>query len=412
MTTALGAPLPDGWSLEAIGESCQPPQYGHTASAERSAVGPKFLRITDIQEAGVNWNLVPHCKCDAGTADKLALRSGDLLVARIGATTGKTFLVRECPAGVFASYLIRLRARSVDPEFLYYFTKSALYWSQVDAHKGDKLKGGISGSVLKSLVHPKPPAPEQRWIARVLRTIELRISTEHKRLDALRALKAATMAKVFREGLPGEPRQVASLGTIPTSWKFEPVRRLVAFPSGLVDPRVEPFASMMHVGPDSIESGTSRMLPCSTAREVGLISGKYLFEPGDVLFSKIRPNLKKVTRARVHGLCSADMYPLRSRGSDPDFLSAALLSDVCTSQIVAQQARTGIPKVNREQLGEVLVPVPENLDDQREIGRVFARLSAAYEAATIRAECLGALFASTLASLMTGELRLRQDSNA
>jgi Type I restriction modification DNA specificity domain len=52
-----------GWIEGCVGEFCEPPQYGYTASATVEPVGPRLLRITDIQNGRVNWEAVPFCQC-------------------------------------------------------------------------------------------------------------------------------------------------------------------------------------------------------------------------------------------------------------------------------------------------------------------------------------------------------------
>lgn len=101
--------LRDGWKVMQVGEFCEPSQYGYTESATDQKVGPRFLRITDIQNGKVDWSKVPFCRCPEPT--KYLLRANDLVFARTGATTGKSFVIRDCPEAVFASYLIRLRVR-------------------------------------------------------------------------------------------------------------------------------------------------------------------------------------------------------------------------------------------------------------------------------------------------------------
>ena len=96
-----------GWQTRQLGEIAESVDYGVTASAVRQAVGPKFLRITDIQNGSVRWEAVPWCKCDARSASQARLKTGDIVFARTGATTGKSFLIKDCPTdAVFASYLI------------------------------------------------------------------------------------------------------------------------------------------------------------------------------------------------------------------------------------------------------------------------------------------------------------------
>ena len=100
----VSSELPDGWQLRRLGELVERPQYGLTASATGEPKGPRFLRITDIQESGVAWRTVPYCECDADSVERLRLRPGDVVIARIGATTGKAYLIRDKVDAVFASY--------------------------------------------------------------------------------------------------------------------------------------------------------------------------------------------------------------------------------------------------------------------------------------------------------------------
>jgi type I restriction enzyme S subunit len=115
--------------------------YGYTEKTNFEEIGPKFLRITDIQNIGVDWDLFPYCKCNEIDFKKYKLETGDIVFARTGATTGKSYLLKEPPNAVFASYLIRLQLKNKEnfiPEFISYFFMTNLYW--------DKIKSGISGS--------------------------------------------------------------------------------------------------------------------------------------------------------------------------------------------------------------------------------------------------------------------------
>src|SRR3990170_2751929 len=231
--------LPADWAVHSIAESCHKPEYGYTASATREAVGPKFLRITDIQEHGVNWQTVPYCRYEEN-GGKHQLRPGDILFARIGATTGKIFLVRDCPDAIYASYLIRVRAYTVDPAFLYYFCSSDMYWHQINAHKSDKLKGGISGSLLGQIRHCSPPLDEQRAMAAVLSKILVAVEVQEKIVATLKELKAATMAKLFREGLRGEPLKQSEIGEIPEHWNVTQLGKMAQIGNGSTPKRDNP----------------------------------------------------------------------------------------------------------------------------------------------------------------------------
>jgi type I restriction enzyme S subunit len=110
-------------------------------------------------------------------------------------------------------------------------------------------------------------------------------------------------------------------------WRRVRLLDVATLPSGQVDPREAPYSSWPLLAPNHVESGTGRWFQVETAAQQRAISGKYLFEAGDVVYSKIRPYLQKAVLADRPGLCSADMYPLRpSPALDGRFLLDVLLS--------------------------------------------------------------------------------------
>jgi type I restriction enzyme S subunit len=179
------------WATQSLGDIADS-QYGYTESACEDPVGPKFLRITDINDEGyVSWPSVPYCPIGDDDFEKYRLVDGDILVARIGATTGKTTIVKDAPESVFASYLIRLQLAAecgVKPEYAFYFTQSPAYWSQVIAVRGGKLKGGISASVLKQLQLPVPSLDKQTEIDSFLSAVDSKIVAEEDHRRALEEL--------------------------------------------------------------------------------------------------------------------------------------------------------------------------------------------------------------------------------
>src|SRR5207244_3836759 len=95
-----------------------------------------------------------------------------------------------------------------------------------------------------------------------------------------------------------------------------------------VDPMIPKYGALPHVSGEDIESGSCRLYPLRSASEDGMTSGKYLFAAGDVLYSKIRPYLRKVAVVDFEGVCSADIYPISVHSDfvDPHFLGWLLLS--------------------------------------------------------------------------------------
>jgi type I restriction enzyme S subunit len=134
-----------------------------------------------------------------------------------------------------------------------------------------------------------------------------------------------------------------------------------AIDAPLVDPRRAEYQTLLHIGGDNIESGTGRLVNLRTAAQDGLISAKFLVSPEHVLFSKIRPKLRKVAEPRMSALCSADIYPVRAVDDSihPCYLAGFLRSEYFTRIVSAiAESRTSIPKVNRDELGSVAVHLP------------------------------------------------------
>ena len=128
-------------------------QYGYNASALQSGKN-KFLRISDIHESKVNWETVPYCNCD--DEKKYLLKKDDILIARTGGTTGKSFKIENPPAhSIYAGYLIRIRAKKeVNPDYLYLFLYSFAYWSQITNLNERNFRPKANAENLKSLILP------------------------------------------------------------------------------------------------------------------------------------------------------------------------------------------------------------------------------------------------------------------
>jgi len=121
--------------------------------------------------------------------------------------------------------------------------------------------------------------------------------------------------------------------------------------SGLVDPNTEPYCSQLHVSPANIVGGTNEIVNCVQAKSEGLISDKYPFKAGMILYSKIRPNLNKVAIARFDGICSADMYPLSVLPKANNvYITKLLSSKQFLDYAIKNSGRARMPKLNRETL--------------------------------------------------------------
>ena len=211
--------LPDGWTPITVEKIAQKIHYGYTASAANDPIGPKFLRITDIQNNSVNWHSVPYCRIDETKQQQYLLKENDLVFARTGATVGKSFLIQgSIPDAVFASYLIRIvLKKEINAKFVYTFFQSQPYWMQIHQGKVGSGQPNVNAKILSQITLPLPPLPEQQAIVSEVESrlsiadeVEKTVTAELKRAEQLRQsiLKKAFSGELVSQDPNDEPASV------------------------------------------------------------------------------------------------------------------------------------------------------------------------------------------------------------
>jgi type I restriction enzyme S subunit len=219
-----------------------------------------------------------------------------------------------------------------------------------------------------------PPEEEQERIANFLdeqtARIDALIAEKEQLLERISEYRQSLVSSAVTEGVPGRHAEFtlhSSLGRVPSSWRVGRFRHYVQVKSGQVDPENSAYSNMVLIAPNHIESGTGRLLSTELAVEQAAESGKYWCDAGDVIYSKIRPALRKATIAPFDCLCSADMYPLKGIGAlSNGFLFWYLLSVPFSDFAVQESMRVAMPKLNRETLADAAIPLPPP-EEQSEI---------------------------------------------
>lgn len=214
----------------------------------------------------------------------------------------------------------------------------------------------------------EPPYNEQAQIAAFLdyetAKIDALIAKQERLIALLEEKRQAVISHAVTKGLnptaPLRPSGIDWLGDVPAHWGVKKFSHCTSIRSGQVDPRKLPFSEYTLIAPNHIQSGTGRLINLETAAAQGADSGKYLCAKGEVIYSKIRPALAKACIAPDdRTICSADMYPIA--GNEVllnKFLFWNLLSEWFTALTVLESDRVAMPKINREKLAEVFLPVP------------------------------------------------------
>ena len=191
-------------------------QYGYTEKAHWEKVGPKFLRITDIQDNKVDWDEVPWCPIDEAGMKQYAVQIGDIMIARTGATTGKSYLICDDVEAVFASFLIRLKVvdKNLDYNYLYGYMQSEDYWRQITDFSSGIAQPGVSANKLKQIKFKCPSLPEQHEIVRLIDDLLAREraaqQVAEQALASIDLMKKSILARAFRGELSTNKASEAS----------------------------------------------------------------------------------------------------------------------------------------------------------------------------------------------------------
>ena len=156
------------------------------------------------------------------------------------------------------------------------------------------------------------------------------------------------------------------VGIIPNKWCENKFNKCIKIANGQIDPNKAPYSNMKHIGLANIEKMTGRLLYANKSKNENLTSGKYYFDSGTVLYGKIRPELGKVVYLGFEGICSADIYPLKPlENLESQYLKYALMDSRFYQFAVSVSMRTGMPKINREDISSYYFALPPKYEQEK-----------------------------------------------
>jgi restriction endonuclease S subunit len=133
-----------------------------------------------------------------------------LLVARTGATYGKTLLFDSHEAAVFASYLIRIRFNdAVLPGYYWAFAQTQTYWEQAKSLVTGGGQPQFNGNALKSISVPIPPLDIQREIVAEIEAERALVEANRKLVDLFEKKIQTKLAQIWGEENSREKSQEA-----------------------------------------------------------------------------------------------------------------------------------------------------------------------------------------------------------
>jgi type I restriction enzyme S subunit len=331
------------WQFKKLGEVLRI-QNGYAFDSKKfSPDGDmQLIRIRDIKK-GIDTETSYSGEYDL----KYVVKKGDLLIGMDGEFgcyewKGKDSLLnqRVCRLQDFDDL--------IHPRFLFYGINS--YLKEIESVTNFITVKHLSSKQIANIDFPLPSfTTQQKIVAKldaILAEIDKAVLATEANVKNFEALWQSTIDRVIND--------FSHLNT-PTSFD-----EIVSIKSKLIDPKEEKFHNFIHIGAANIVSNSDELCELKTAKDEGLISGKFIFDENTILYSKIRPYLKKVAKPSFIGLCSADVYPLvcNEKMMIKDFLFYILLSSDFTKFAISGSDRAGMPKVNRDHLFSYKINLP------------------------------------------------------
>ena len=248
-----------------------------------------------------------------------------------------------------ATFVMRSKDETVLlQDYLATITQTDEFWDYLEANKSGSVNYFITWKTLANYEFALPSIEKQRAISDIVIAAEELKARYEIKLAAIDGLIESQFIEMF-----------GNYANNSMGWPIAAFKEFAKIDANMTND-YEKYADYPHIGIDSIEKETGELVGYRTVKEDNVISGKYLFTPEHIIYSKIRPNLNKVALPDFEGLCSADAYPILPNPENCNriYLAVLLRSKFFLDYILGFSARSNMPKVNRKQISGFKAPLP------------------------------------------------------
>ena len=306
---------------------------------------------------------------DAECCKKYKPQYHDVYVVKSGSTVGKVAIVETTDRFNIWSPLAALRCEGkTKPYYLFYLLQTRRMQAQILDKASNGTQPNLSMRELEKFdVLVTDNAEEQQRIGDYFKSLDHLITLHQRKCDETKELKKFMLQKMFPKN--GEKNPEIRFDGFTDDWEQRKWIDTVDISTEMVNPASGEYDEFQHIAPGNIESFTGRILDnVKTVKEEQLISGKFRFRPGDVVYGKINPQLGKYFYASTDGLTSADAYVLNGKnGLTQEFLFSLLQTVDFFKYSISVSKRSGMPKINRDELNAYSFFAPDEAE-QKKIG--------------------------------------------
>lgn len=365
------------------------PQYGANESAiegnEKEDV--RYIRITDINESG---KLNDDFKTANKIEEKYLLIENDLLIARSGATAGKSFLYKnKYGKSIFAGYLIRFKINEkiILPDFVYCFLQLTPYKNWVQSIQRPSGQPNINSEEFKSLEIPVPEVKiQEKIVEKFIKAFELKEKRELNSNYIIEQIDQKISEKIGFSFPKNENKNIFSVSIKSFENRLDPHFYLPSF-KGLIDNiRLTKNAQLGDLVEFSKETwnqkdGFENDFPYIEISEIDLSSGKInnvssvpvneapsrarmVVRENDIIVSTTRPHRGAISLidATKDGFIASTGFvilrTLKTNDISKEYLFYILRTQICLQQMLQRSSGGSYPAITGEELKNIFIPIP------------------------------------------------------
>jgi len=380
--------IPEEWEVKTLGDCLlRNPEYGINAPAVPYSDNlPTYIRITDISEEG---RFLPEKKSSVSNinSNNYFLEKDDIVFARTGASTGKTYLYNSNDGDlVFAGFLIRVKVNPNEliAQYLKSYTEAGAYWNWVKIMSMRSGQPGINGNEYAQLRIPLPQLPEQQAIASALSDVDALITA----LEQLITKKCSIKQGAMQQLLTGKKRLPGFGG----EWKVEKIKNISSITTGARNTQ------------DKIDDAEYPFFVRSSIVER---INSYSFDGEAVLTAGDGVGTGKVFHY-INGKFDFHqrVYKISDFNEKIDgYFFYLFFSNYFLKRIMAMTAKSSVDSVRMEMIAEMPIPLPP-LPEQQTIAQILSDMDTEIEALKQKQDKYKAIKQGMMQELLTGKTRL------
>ena len=350
------------WVQTTLKEVAENFEYGLNAAAKEFDGINKYIRITDIDDMSREFLQLNLCSPDVNLEklDKYILTEGDVLFARTGASTGKTYYYKRTDGKVyFAGFLIKAKIKQdFDFRFIFQNTLCNMYQKYIEITSQRSGQPGVNAAEYGRYSLRTPSLSEQKKIGDFFQTIDSRITLHQHKLDKLKNLKKSYLAELFP--VEGERVPKRRFPGFEGDWERKKVSELFKITRGYV------------LAATRTESNKSKTTPypvySSQTKDKGLMGfySKYLYEDA-ITWTTDGANAGEVNFREGKFYCTNVCGVLLSKEVQADPMIAEAINNIAKKYV----SYVGNPKLMNNVMADIEISIPQTSSEREKISQFF-----------------------------------------